>query len=52
MYNQIIADIVEDDPSLKELIEEMSTWPSQRLRSLCLSQDDVELVQAILSVPC
>ncbi|WP_300755687.1 hypothetical protein [uncultured Oscillibacter sp.] len=49
MYNQIIADIVKIDPLFKKLIEEMSGWPPQRLRSLCLDQNDVELVQAILS---
>lgn len=48
MYNQIIADIIKIDPLFKELIEEMSDWPPQRLRSLCLDQNDVELVQAIL----
>ena len=48
MYDQIVANIAENDPFFKELIEEMSDWPPQRLRSLCLNQDDVELVQAIL----
>lgn len=50
MYNQIIADIIKSDPMIKKLIEEMSDWPDQRLRSLCLDQNDVELVQAILCV--
>ena len=50
MYNQIIANKVKNDPLFKQLIEEMSDWPPQRLRSLCLNQNDVELVQAILCV--
>lgn len=48
MYYQIIEDIFENDPYIKQLIKDISGWPPQRLRSLCLDQNDLELVQAII----
>lgn len=50
MYNlSVKEDVIENyQKQTEKLVKEISEWPLERVRSLCLDQNDVELVQAVL----
>ena len=50
MYNlSVKEDVIENyQEQTERLVKEITEWPLERVRSLCLDQSDVELVQTIL----